>query len=373
MHLKDLSTPAAVVDLDKVQASCAWMSQRAHDLGVKLRPHVKTHKCLAAARLQMGDHGAGIAVSTLAEAAHFAAGGCKDIIYAVPIAPQKVAQALALSDTVDRLALLVDSAPPVDAIEQQAAGRMVPVFLKVDCGYGRAGVSPDKPLAMEMAQRLHSSPAIDFRGLLTHGGHSYDCGSRAAIARVAEQERDVVVGFAKRLQAQGIPVPEVSVGSTPTMRVVDDLSGVTEIRPGNYVFFDVFQSMIGSCTLDEVGFSVLTTVIGSYPDRNLVVVDAGALALSKDVGATHVDASGGYGVVCDERGQPHRGMHLGSLSQEHGKISVDGVVPAVGTLLRVMPNHSCLSAALFDQYYVVRNQAVVDVWHPVRGWAASTG
>lgn len=367
-RLQDLPTPAAIVDLDRVEANCAWMAARSHSLDVKLRPHVKTHKCVPVAQLQVADHGAGITVSTLAEAWHFASAGFRDITYAVPVAPARVAEAIALGDSIDRLNLLVDCGAPVDAIESAADGRAVPVFLKVDCGYGRAGVRPDTVQASALAERLHRSPHIDFRGLLTHGGHSYDCVDRAGIASVAKQERDVVIGFADQLRNQGICVPEISVGSTPTMRVVDALDGVTEIRPGNYAFFDVYQSMIGSCTLQEVGFSVLTTVIGSYPEDGRVVLDAGALALSKDAGAVHVDPRCGYGVVCDLAGQPLRAMHLNSLSQEHGKVQTEGQVPAVGTRLRVMPNHSCLSSALFETYHVVRGQTVVDEWMPVRGW-----
>ena len=368
LRLQDLPTPAAIVDLDRVEANCAWMSARAQALGVRLRPHVKTHKCVPVAQLQVGGHDAGITVSTLAEARHFASAGFRDITYAVPVSPGRVAEAIALGDSIDRLNLLVDCDAPVDAIESAADGRVVPVFLKVDCGYGRAGVRPDSDQAQTLAERLHRSQHIDFRGLLTHGGHSYDCADRAEIVAVAEQERDVVVGFAQRLRSQDIPIPEVSVGSTPTMRVAEDLDGVTEIRPGNYAFFDVYQSMIGSCTLQEVGFSVLTTVIGSYPEESRVVVDAGALALSKDAGATHVDAQCGYGVVCDLEARPVSSMRLVSLSQEHGKVRTGESVPQVGTLLRLMPNHSCLSSALFETYHVVRRQTVVDEWMPVRGW-----
>jgi D-serine deaminase-like pyridoxal phosphate-dependent protein len=369
VRLTDLPTPAAVVDLNRVEANCRWMAERAVALGVALRPHVKTHKCPEAARLQVGGSPGGITVSTLAEAGFFAAAGFRDITYAVPVAPKRVRDALNIAERIDRLSLLVDSHEAVRAIEEAARNGRVPVFLKVDCGYGRAGVNPHTDGAIALAERLHRSSSVEFRGLLTHGGHSYDCVDRLGIAAVADQERDAVVGFAQRLRVLGIPVPEVSVGSTPTMRVAEDLRGVTEIRPGNYVFFDGFQSMIGSCDIDEVAFSVLSTVIGSHPDRSTLVLDAGALALSKDPGATHVDPTVGFGVLCDPQLRPLAHLHLGSLSQEHGKAAVSGgPMPQVGDRLRIIPNHSCLSAALFDRYAVVRQDTVVETWHPVRGW-----
>jgi D-serine deaminase-like pyridoxal phosphate-dependent protein len=176
--------------------------------------------------------------------------------------------------------------------------------------------------------------------------------------RVAEQERDVIVRFAERLRADGIEVPEVSVGSTPTMSVAEQLAGVTEMRPGNYVFYDAFQAAIGSCALDHCAFSVLASVIGVYPGR--VVVDAGALALSKDAGT----GDGGYGVVLGQGA-----FQVASLSQEHGVVRVHADSHTrVGDQLRIIANHSCLAAACHDAYHVVRGDEVVDVWRPTRGW-----
>jgi D-serine deaminase-like pyridoxal phosphate-dependent protein len=182
----------------------------------------------------------------------------------------------------------------------------------------------------------------------------------------------VTVGFAESLRAEGIRVDEVSIGSTPTLSVADDLTGVTEVRPGNYVFFDAFQAAIGSCALADAAFTVLTTVIGSYPDRRRLVVDAGALALSKDPGARHVDARAGFGVLLTERGEQLTGLRLAALSQEHGHLAADPGVDLselpVGARLRVVANHSCLTAALFDRYLVVRRGELVGSWNPVRGW-----
>lgn len=374
MRIEELRTPAALVDLDVLERNAERMSEKARRLGVRLRPHVKSHKTLEAARLQVRGHFGGITVSTLAEAAFFAAGGFRDITYAVPIAGAKLAQVAELLPRLERLNLLVDHADAATAVELCARERGVrfSVFLKVDCGYHRAGVDPARAASAALAARLAVSPQLDFRGLLTHAGHAYGCRTAEEIRVVAAQERDVMVAFAARLRAAGVAVPEISVGSTPTLAVADNLDGVSEARPGNYVFFDAFQAAIGSCTLDEVAFSVLVRVIGHYPERRELLVDGGALALSKDPGPVHVDPACGFGVVLTPEGQRLAGVCVMSLSQEHGLLRVaDALAPEplpLGAVLRIVPNHSCLAAALFDRYAVHRGGVVVDEWRPVRGW-----
>jgi D-serine deaminase-like pyridoxal phosphate-dependent protein len=345
-------------------------------LAVRLRPHVKTHKTLEGARLQLGRDDGPITVSTLAEARQFAAWGFRDITYAVPISPGRVEELEAFFQQGCRLTILLDSEITLNAVEDYARRfkKVVSVFLKLDCGYHRAGVQPTDPKAVTLAASMHDSAAIDFRGVLSHAGHSYSCVDRAGILKVAEEERSVTVAFANRLREAGVEVPEVSVGSTPTCSVVENLDGVTEIRPGNYLFFDGYQAAIGSCETSDIALSVLTTVIGSYPERNCVLVDSGALALSKDPGARHV--TGGmptFGLVCDPKSlRPLPGVRLGGLSQEHGQIEVEAGAPwdelRVGNKLRIIPNHSCLTAALFEQYWMVDGGGVVGSWKPIRGW-----
>jgi D-serine deaminase-like pyridoxal phosphate-dependent protein len=373
MDVLQLKTPCALVDLDRVERNCARMAQRMEALGATLRPHVKTHKCVEAARLQLrGRHG-GITVSTLAEARFFARAGFDDITYAVPLAPMRAAEAVELNDSLTQLQLLVDHPRAVEALDEAASARdrIVRVLLKVDCGYHRSGVQPDDPAALELARTITRSSNLRFAGILTHAGHSYQCADREQIVAVARQERAVAAAFAERLRACDIEVETVSIGSTPTMSVVDDLSGITEVRPGNYVFFDAFQASIGSCTLGDAAFSVLASVIGHYPEDGRLVIDAGALALSKDAGATHLDGEPGYGVVCDLDGKPLAGLTLTSLSQEHGIVrgpSATIEALSLGSRLRIIANHSCLAAACFDHYQVARGRAVEARWTPTRGW-----
>jgi D-serine deaminase-like pyridoxal phosphate-dependent protein len=372
MHLDDLPTPAALVDLDRLEGNASRMAEKALRLGVRLRPHVKTHKCVEIARIQTDLHFGGVTVSTLAEAQAFAAGGFSDITYAVPIAPQKIADAADLHAEIGNLNLLVDHPETVRAIEELAATRdlTLPVFLEIDCGGGRSGVDPAGDLAQVLLRRLADSENIEFRGLLTHASHAYRVRSRSEAFEVACEERNLLTAFAAEIRDHGIEISEVSVGSTPTVRAIDDLTGITEVRPGNYIFYDSFQIAIGSCDVDDVAFSVLATVISVQPDRARAVVDAGALALSMDPGPVQVDDECGFGLpVTLEDQHPLPGLRVAGLTQEHGTLTGPGVEALhPGTRLRILPNHSCLSAACFDRYHVVRGTAVMDEWHPVRGW-----
>ncbi len=368
MHLAELPTPAAVVDAAVLRRNCERMGERVAAQGLALRPHVKTHKVPAIARLQGGE---GITVSTAPEVRAFAAAGFTDQTLAVPLAPGRIPEAVALAADLD-LGLLVDDLGVVEALGRTARDRRqtVAAWLKVDCGYGRAGVDPAHPGALRVAEALDAHPWLDWRGLLTHAGHSYDCLDRAGIRQVASQEVAVIRGFAGDLRGRGLTVPAVSIGSTPTLSVAVDRTGVSEARPGNYVFHDLHQEGIGACRAEDIALSVVSSVIGVYPQRGTVVLDAGALALSKDPGPTHLKGPASLGRVCDLDGRPLQGLALVGLSQEHGKVRVTGPDPGlqVGDKVRVLPNHSCLVAALHPILHVVEDGRRVEQLHPVRGW-----
>ncbi len=356
-----VTTPALLVDLETLARNCKRMRLKAQQSGVHFRPHVKTHKSVEIAKIQHGGTVGPITVSTLAEAEHFADHGFRDITYAVPIAPDKLPRAEALARRIERLNLLIDSQEVLQAIEQRSGEH--DVFLKVDCGYHRAGVDPGDPDSVRLAVRMSRSASIHFQGLLTHAGHSYDAKSIDDVRHIAAEETATLTRFRALLAGEGLGELTRSIGSTPTCSIVDEFDDCDEVRPGNYVFYDASQAMLGSCTLDDCAATILTTVIGSYPERNHLVTDAGALALSKDLGVRPI---GAYGVVCDERLQPLP-MKLIALSQEHGKIETNLRVP-VGTRLRIIPNHSCLAAALYDRYCAVDEGKIVAEWRTVRGW-----
>jgi D-serine deaminase-like pyridoxal phosphate-dependent protein len=223
--------------------------------------------------------------------------------------------------------------------------------------------------AIEIPRRLADSPNLNFAGILTHAGHSYDARSTNEIVAIARHERDLMTLLTERLRGEGIEVPTVSIGSTPTMSLVDHLEGIDEIRPGNYIFFDNFQATLGSCTFQDTALTVLAAVIHKSKDR--LVIDAGAIALSKDRGPVALDPRCGYGRVLDIEGT-ETGMRVTGMSQEHGEIDAadsdafDNL--QVGDRVRILANHSCLTAAQHSHYNVIENGSVVDRWEIHRGW-----
>jgi D-serine deaminase-like pyridoxal phosphate-dependent protein len=373
MDLQTIRTPSLVLDVERVRRNAEAMSARVKQLGASLRPHVKTHKCVEVARIQTAGAAGGLTVSTLAEARAFAAHGFRDITYAVPIEPGKFDEAIELSKLCERLALITDDAsiPPLLDKAARRAGVSLDLFLKVDCGYHRCGVEPHSHEALEIPRLINNAATLRFAGLLTHAGHSYHARSREEMLAIATQERDLTSELAARLRVDGIEVPSVSVGSTPTITQVDHLEGVDEARPGNYIFFDAFQATLGSCSFDDCALTVLAAVVHRDRARRRVVLDAGAVALSKDRGPLEFDSGCGYGRVLDLDGN-ELGLRVGSLSQEHGEVPVEDAELLnrlnVGARVRVLANHSCLAAAQHAHYHVLEAGRVVDRWEIQRGW-----
>ncbi len=372
MDLETITTPALLLDVERLRRNAERIGNRVRDLGARLRPHVNTHKSIEVARIQTEGHSGAITVSTLAEGSAFAAREFQDITYAVPIEPGKFPTALALAKSCQRLSLITDD-PELPALLNEAARNQnvfVDLFLKIDCGYHRCGVEPDSKEAREIPERILDSSNLRFAGILTHAGHSYHCRSRHERLTVARRERDVMRQLAAELRDSGVDVPTVSIGSTPSITVVDHLDGIDEARPGNYIFFDAFQASIGSCTLDDCALTVLAAVIHRDLKRNKIIIDAGAIALSKDRGAIEFDPTSGYGRVLDLEGQD-LGLSLASLSQEHGEVMAgtgDISRLKVGSRVRVLANHSCLSAAQHSHYNVLEGGRIVDRWEIHRGW-----
>ena len=358
--IDELPTPALLLDLDVLERNLDRMARRADELDVSLRPHLKTHKCVEVAELQRDRGAPGVTVATLHEARVFAGSGFDDVTWAFPVIPSRIEEAAHLARRMT-LRLVVDSELAVDQLEE--AGPRFHVWLKVDCGYGRAGVSPVEGRSVTLARRIADSPRLRFDGILTHAGHSYHPEDHGGVEAVAEEERSVMAAFAERLRGEGIEVPGVSVGSTPTMTRARSLEGVTEARPGNYAFFDYTQVRLGSCSLEDCALTVLSTVVSSQPGADRCVCDAGALTLSADSGPEGPpDTMGEIYADYPDRLSDH--ARLVSLSQEHGRI--DGRIP-VGEKIRILPNHSCLTAACFDRYHVVRGREMVDRWTIHRG------
>lgn len=371
--MNELSTPSLLLDIVRVKRNAARISDVAKRNNVRLRPHIKTHKCVEVAQIQTARHDGAITVSTLAEARAFSKHGFDDITYAVPIERGKFAEAIEILNGGVKLNLLTDDAETVRTLDTAAgeAGVRFDVFVKIDCGTHRVGVEPHTAEAVEIPRTISDAKNLNFAGILTHAGHSYDVKGREAILEVARHERDSMVELAERLRSQSIEVQTVSIGSTPTMSTVDHLDGVDEIRPGNYIFYDNYQATLGSCTSDDPALTVLAAVVHRDLTRNKLVIDAGGIALSKDRGPVGIDPGCGYGHVLDLDGN-ETGLRVTGLSQEHGEIVSDDASMInrckVGDRVRVLANHSCLTAAQHTHYNVIEDGSIVDRWEIHRGW-----
>lgn len=371
--MESLKTPCLLLDVERVRRNAERMIDIASRNKVRLRPHIKTHKCVEVARIQTAGHDGAITVSTLAEARVFAKHAFNDITYAVPIERGKFADATKILRSGAKLNLLTDDAETVRSLDKAAgdAGARFDVFVKIDCGTHRVGVEPHTAEAVQIRRTISDAKNLTFAGILTHAGHSYDARTKDEILEVARHERDLMVEMAERLRSESIEVPTVSIGSTPTMSTIDHLEGIDEIRPGNYIFFDNFQATLGCCSYEDTALTVLAAVVHRDLSRNKIVIDAGAIALSKDRGPVGLDPGCGYGHVLDLDGN-ETGLRVTGLSQEHGEIVAedDTLIDRVkvGDRLRILANHSCLTAAQHTHYNILENGQIVDRWEIHRGW-----
>lgn len=379
MSLLDLETPCLILDRTRLERNAKRMTRRYEGTGVQVRPHMKTAKSIAVGRIAIEGNFGGVTVSTLKEAEYFADNGINDITYAVSMVPDKFPRVAALIKRGVSLTAVTDQIPIAEATSRLALdeGLVVDMLIELDSGERRAGVLAESDELIELGKRLHELPGTRLRGVLTHAGNSYQGRSIEEIRQIAEAERLCAVTAAERLRAAGLPAEVVSVGSTPTATHFASLEGLTEMRCGVYMFGDVFQSEIQSCALDDIAVSVLATVIGHRPDLNSALIDAGALALSKDrsTGAAGLPEDIGFGMVMDVSGQRRIDrVKVGHVYQEHGMLVSEGSFPfdqlPVGSRVRVLPNHVCMTAAMYDGYHVVKgtDDSEIEFWPRINGW-----
>lgn len=365
MKLVDLPTPCLVLDRTILNRNIRTMSAALSRLNVPLRPHMKTAKSIEVARLATAGQPGGITVSTLAEAEYFFGHGISDILYAVGITPQKLQRVRELNEAGARIIVITDD---LDMAGLIAAEPTPPrTLIEIDSGEERGGVLPNSDMLLELAARLGGAVV----GVMTHAGHSYAGRGVREIARIAEAERAAVTRSAERLRQAGHTVTIVSAGSSPTARHAENLAGVTEIRAGVYMFGDLFQAEIETHGFDAIAVTVLTSVIGRRPGR--ILVDAGGLALSKDRSTESAPRDFGFGLALGIDGTRSLGNAIVRKAyQEHGVIELDERVPVdlpIGAKLRIAPNHTCMTTAAHDRYFVTDGeQDVVAIWHRVNGW-----
>lgn len=372
-----LATPALLLDRDRLDRNLARLSSRMAPGGVVLRPHMKTAKSIDVARRAYPSEPGPITVSTLEEAEYFAHHGFEDMTYAVGLALHTAERAMRLRKAGIDLKVLLDS--PEQATMLGAAGRAVGVtpsaFIEIDCDGHRGGLSPTDPKLIGVAAAM-AEAGVKLAGILTHAGESYSLRTPEALVATAENERAVAVAAAETLRAAGHECPVVSVGSTPTAHFAEDLTGVTEMRAGVYMFFDLVMHGAGVCTTDDIAISVLATVIGTKPEKGWILVDAGWMALSRDRGTAAQRVDQGYGLVCDLSGKIYPDLIVAQASQEHGILAVRSgsahALPdiSIGAKVRILPNHACATASQHELYNVVSagSDAIEAQWPRMRGW-----
>jgi D-serine deaminase-like pyridoxal phosphate-dependent protein len=352
----ELDTPALIVDLDRLESNIDAMAAHARREGVDLRPHVKTHKSVAIARRQLAAGAVGLTVAKLDEVEALIDGGIDAPIllaYQVVAAP-KLERAIGLASRAP-LTLAVDSADGARRLASAAssAGLTIDVWVEIDSGLARCGVVPaDAPT---LARAIGDLPGLRLTGMFTHAGQSYGATSAAEVEAIADAEARAVVDAAHATRAMGIEVRSISAGSTPTARYLSSASGLTDIRPGTYVFYDALQVALGSAALEQCALSIATTVI-SRPAPDRVVVDGGSKTFGLDKGAHSSTLLDDYGTLLDAEGTLNR------LSEEHGTLDVptDSRL-AIGDRLRFIPNHVCSAANLGRRFYGVRGGLVEEV------------
>ena len=372
-----LSTPCLLLDQARLTRNVERMREQAAALGVSFRPHLKTAKSLDAASFALGSPPGPATVSTLKEAEMFGAHGVTDLLYAVCISPQKLPRVTALRRGGVDLKIVLDSIEAADAVCTHAKqfADALPVLIEVDVDDHRSGVRWDNRNTLIRIGDLLARNGATLRGVMCHSGESYNLHDPAALAAAAELERVRILEAAGTLRAAGHPCPVVSVGSTPTALSARSYNGVTEVRAGVYMFFDLVQAGIGVCGIENIALSVLATVIGHQRDKNWIITDAGWMALSSDRGTAGQAVDQYYGLVCDPDGRPYRDLVVLKANQEHGILAArpgsGANIPdlRIGDRVRVLPNHACATAAQHDQYHLTEaDNSVSAIWPRFRGW-----
>ncbi len=344
-----ISTPALLIDEQQMRANLKSMQNHADNNSVKLRPHCKTHKSPGLAQKQIGLGASGITVAKLSEAQEMAKVGINDIFIANQIAqPAKIKTLYRLHNSIN-LVIGIDNDRHVEILEKEFAysEKVLRVRIEIDCGFGRCGISADDLKLIDLARKISAKKWLNLEGLFTHAGHAYLAQSKKDISRIAKQEAAEILKAKNNLLQNGIEVATISVGSTPTANEVINIPGITEARPGNYIFYDGIQQALKVCTFEQCSLFVLATVI-SQPAADKIICDAGSKALNLDRGARSAKTLEGFGTLANLNG------HINSVSEEHGIIVLDkpGIVE-IGSPLLIIPNHACVVANLYDNYHIV--------------------
>ena len=358
-----LPTPIVAIDHARLRDNIQTMQALAQKAGVGLRPHTKTHKSPQIAKWQLEAGAIGVCCAKLGEAEVLADAGITDIRLPYPVNPVNASRVLALLGRGVTLSIIVDDLDVARewSSKMVAASRKLNVLVKVDVGFHRCGIDPHSPQALSIVQEVAGLAGLSFRGLLSHAGQAYNVASLEELGDVAAKEIAILRTLAGAARAASVEVAEISVGSTPTARFITIQDGVTEMRPGNYVFFDRTQYGLLSAKLENCAMSIVSTVV-SRPAPARVVFDAGSKTLTSD-GARAFGAAAGHGLVYSdlESTVPDPSIMIERLSEEH---SVARVLPTnrlkPGDRVRIIPNHACTVTNLADQLLLVDGLRVLE-------------
>ena len=377
MNFMDIETPCLLLDLNILKKNCEQMRNKCLSLNTTLRPHVKTPKNIEIAKIALNKDVGPITVSTLQEAEYFSSYGFKDILYAVGIVPAKLPRIAKIQlEKKSSIKIVLDSIEIARSISDFSSKNKVKfeTLIEIDSGEGRGGLNTkDEAIMKEITSIFKNNKFTKLVGVMTHAGHSYATNDKKSIIEIANHERDEALKAKKFLKKIDQECSIVSIGSTPTIMYSTNLEGITEVRCGIYMMWDLAQASRGICKLNDIAVTVLASVIHHKVQEKKIIIDAGALSISKDLTANKFMPDAKYGLICDlKTGKPILNLNLTDLHQEHGTIDVPNKKSfkslPIGSLIRILPNHSCLTCAGHEKYYVLHNNEICDVWHRINGW-----
>jgi D-serine deaminase-like pyridoxal phosphate-dependent protein len=362
----NIQKPTLLLDPVKVQANINKMTAKARQSGVRFRPHFKTHQSVQIGEWFRERGVEAITVSSVDMAIYFARHGWQDITIAFPVNILEIEQINQLAQQV-KLGLLVESGQVAQFLTEHLKSP-AQVWLKIDVGYHRTGISwtaPDEVVAL--AQTIKAAPQLSFKGLLTHSGHTYAARSKMQVAAIYQETVSRMKRVQERLADAGLGPAEISIGDTPSCSLVDDLSDVDEIRPGNFVFYDVIQLEIGACTEVEIGVGVACPIVAKHPERNELVIYGGAVHHSKEFIEVNGTKIFGYIALLENEGWGSclKQAYVSGLSQEHGLVKVDSHTLNhlnIGGIVVVLPVHSCLTVSLLRNYLTTTGERYTSLY-----------
>ena len=375
-NLEELDTPCLILDKSLLEKNCFKARKKCLELNTILRPHVKTPKSIEIAKIALDNQEGPITVSTLNEAEYFACAGFKDILYAVCIIPKKLKRLNFIQQKYScMIRMVIDSVFVAQEILNYSKlhNANFEILIEIDCGEGRSGLFHQDQKIRDISRVFAENDQTNLIGVLTHAGHSYSTKDKNEILSISNIERAEALASIKNFSNFNKMSPVISVGSTPTMFLASNLDGISEIRAGIYMFWDLAQASRGICKIEEIAISVLASVIGHNHQRKRIIIDAGSLALSKDVSANNFMKEAGYGLVCNpDTGIPFDGLNVSEVHQEHGSIDLESTdwfenFP-IGSLVRILPNHACLTCAAHEKYNVLENEQITESWSRTNGW-----